>query len=80
MKDEAAEAGEGVRFAHLAVQLEPNDSIVLTAAAFALGHPNRDLVTAIPWFDKAIIKSQFGDGLRPGRGRAKFLGRLHHGC
>jgi TolB-like protein/class 3 adenylate cyclase/Flp pilus assembly protein TadD len=54
MEDEAAETGEGVRFAHLAVQLEPNDSIVLTEAAFALGHLNRDLVTAIPWFDRAI--------------------------
>jgi TolB-like protein/tetratricopeptide (TPR) repeat protein len=54
MEDEAVETGEGVRLAHLAVQLEPNDSIVLTEAAFALGHLNRDLVTAIPWFDRAI--------------------------
>jgi TolB-like protein/class 3 adenylate cyclase/tetratricopeptide (TPR) repeat protein len=54
MEDEAAETAEGVRFAHLAVQLEPNDSLVLTEAAFALGHLNRDLVTAIPWFDRAI--------------------------
>ena len=54
MEDEAMEKAEGVRFAHLAVQLEPNDSIVLTEAAFALGHLNRDLVTAIPWFDRAI--------------------------
>jgi adenylate cyclase len=54
MEDEASEKAEGVRFAHLAVQLEPNDSIVLTEAAFALGHLNRDLVTAIPWFDRAI--------------------------
>jgi adenylate cyclase len=54
MEDEAAEKAEGVRFAHLAVQLEPNDSSVLTEAAFALGHLNRDLVTAIPWFDRAI--------------------------
>jgi TolB-like protein len=54
MEDEAAEEAEGVRFAHLAVQLEPNDSIVLTEAAFALGHLNRDLATAIPWFDRAI--------------------------
>jgi adenylate cyclase len=54
MEDEAAETAEGVRFAHLAVQLEPNDSIVLTEAAFGLGHLNRDLATAIPWFDRAI--------------------------
>jgi adenylate cyclase len=47
-------AEEGVRFAHLAVQLAPNDSIVLTDAAFGLGHLNRDLATAIPWFDRAI--------------------------
>ena len=54
MEDEAAETAEGVRFAHLAVQLEPNNSIVLTEAAFGLGHLNRDLATAIPWFDRAI--------------------------
>jgi tetratricopeptide (TPR) repeat protein len=54
MEDEAAEKAEGVRFAHLAVQLAPNDSIVLTEAAFALGHLNSDLMTAIPWFDRAI--------------------------
>jgi adenylate cyclase len=36
MEDEAGETAEGVRFAHLAVQLEPNDSIVLTEAAFGL--------------------------------------------
>jgi TolB-like protein len=54
MEDEAGETAEGVRFAHLAVQLEPNDSIVLTEAAFGLGHLNRDLGAAIPWFDRAI--------------------------
>jgi tetratricopeptide (TPR) repeat protein len=54
MEDEAGETAEGVRFAHLAVQLEPNDSIVLTEAAFGLGHLNRDLAAAIPWFDRAI--------------------------
>jgi TolB-like protein/class 3 adenylate cyclase/tetratricopeptide (TPR) repeat protein len=54
MEDEAAETAEGVRFAHLAVQLAPNDSIVLTVAGFALGHLNRDLATAIPWLDRAI--------------------------
>jgi len=43
-----------VRFAHLAVQLEPNDSIVLTEAAFGLAHLNHDLAAAIPWFDRAI--------------------------
>jgi adenylate cyclase len=54
MEDGAAETAEGVRFAYLAVQLAPNDSIVLTVAAFALGHLNRDLATAIPWLDRAI--------------------------
>ncbi|MBR1300622.1 adenylate/guanylate cyclase domain-containing protein [Bradyrhizobium sp. AUGA SZCCT0042] len=54
MEDEAGETAEGVRFAHLAVQLEPNDSIVLTEAAFGLGHLNRDLATAIPWLDRAV--------------------------
>jgi adenylate cyclase len=54
MEDEAAETAEGVRFAHLAVQLAPNDSVVLTLAALALGHLNRDLAAAIPWLDRAI--------------------------
>ena len=54
MEDEAAETAEGVRFAHLAVQLAPNDSLVLTAAALALGRLNRDLANAIPWLDRAI--------------------------
>jgi adenylate cyclase len=54
MDDEAAETAEGVRFAHLAVQLAPNDSLVLTEAALALGQLNRDLATAIPWLDRAI--------------------------
>ena len=54
MEDEAAETAEGVRFAHLAVQLAPNDSLVLTEAALALASLNRDLATAIPWLDRAI--------------------------
>jgi len=54
MDDEVAETAEGVGFAHLAVQLEPNDPIVLTEAAFAIGHLNLDLATAIPWLDRAI--------------------------
>jgi adenylate cyclase len=54
VEDEAAETAEGVRFAHLAVQLAPNDSIVLTKAAVALGILNCDLVNAIPWLDRAI--------------------------
>jgi len=54
MEDEAAETAEAVRFAHLAVQLAPNNSIVLTLAALALGHLNRDLANAIPWLDRAI--------------------------
>src|SRR6185436_8887033 len=57
MEDEATETAEGVRLAHLAVQLDPNDSIVLTEAAFALGHLNLDLATAIPWFDRAIASN-----------------------
>jgi len=75
MEDEAAETAEGVRFAHLAVQLEPNDSIVLTEAAFALGHLNRDLVTAIPWFDKAIALNP-NSAMAFGRGAVvrNFLG------
>jgi TolB-like protein len=54
MEDEAAEIAEAVRFAHLAVQLAPNDSIVLTVAAVALAILNRDLANAIPWLDRAI--------------------------
>jgi adenylate cyclase len=54
MENEAEEIEEGIRLAYLAVQLQPNDPTVLTQAAFALAHLNRDLVTAIPWFDRAI--------------------------
>jgi adenylate cyclase len=67
MEDEAAETAEGVRFAHLAVQLAPNDSIVLTFAAIALGHLNRDLATAIPWLDQAIALNP-NSALALGRG------------
>src|SRR4029453_7177254 len=45
MEDDAGETAEGVRFAHLAVQLAPNDSIALTLAALALAHFNGDLAT-----------------------------------
>lgn len=54
MQEEESETAEGVKFAHQAVRLEPNDPIVLTEAAFALGHLNSDLSTAIPWLDRAI--------------------------
>jgi hypothetical protein len=54
MEDEAAETAESVRFAHLAVQLAPNDSIVLSEAAAALGHQYLDLATAISWLDRAM--------------------------
>jgi TolB-like protein len=54
MDDEAAETAEGVRFAHLAVELAPNDSLVLTEAALALSQLIRDHATAIPWLDRAI--------------------------
>jgi adenylate cyclase len=53
-EDEAAETAEAVRLAHLAVQLAPNDSLVLTFAAVALGILDRDLANAIPWLDRAI--------------------------
>ena len=54
MQDEESETAEGIKFAHQAVRLEPSDPIVLTEAAFALGHLNSDLATAIPWLDRAI--------------------------
>jgi tetratricopeptide (TPR) repeat protein len=54
MEDEAGETAEGVRFAHLAVQLAPNDSLVLTEAAIALSLLDPDLATAISWLDRAI--------------------------
>jgi adenylate cyclase len=54
MQDEAGETAEAVRLAHLAVQLAPNNSIVLTLAALALCQLNRDLANAIPWLDRAI--------------------------
>lgn len=54
MEDEAAETAEGVRFAYLAVRLEPNDPMVLAEAAFALGHLNLDLAAAIRRLDRAI--------------------------
>src|SRR5262249_8200241 len=60
MEDEAAEVAEGVRFAHLAVQLAPNDSIVLTVAAVALGSLNRDLANSIPALQRAIERNPNG--------------------
>ncbi len=69
MEDEAAETAEGVRFSHRAVQLAPNDSIVLTLAATALGHLDRDLANAIPWLDRAIA-------LNPNSARAFGLGTI----
>jgi adenylate cyclase len=42
MQDEEAETVEGVRLAHLAVQLAPNDAIVLTDAGVGVGHLSRD--------------------------------------
>jgi TolB-like protein/class 3 adenylate cyclase/Flp pilus assembly protein TadD len=54
MSDEAAETTEGIQFAHRAVRLEPRDPTVLTEAAFALGHLNYDVETAIPLLDRAI--------------------------
>ncbi|TXL69772.1 tetratricopeptide repeat protein [Vineibacter terrae] len=69
MEDEAAETAEGVRFAHRAVQLAPNDSIVLTLSALALGHLDRDLANAISWLDRAIV-------LDPNSARAFGLGAI----
>jgi adenylate cyclase len=54
MSDEAAETAEGIHFAYHAVRLEPQDPRVLTEAAFALGHLNYDIATAIPLLDRAI--------------------------
>jgi TolB-like protein/tetratricopeptide (TPR) repeat protein len=69
MEDEAVETAEGVRFAHLAVQLAPNDSLVLTFAAVALGNLNRDLANALPWLDRAIA-------LNPNSAHAFGLGAI----
>ena len=54
MQDEEAESAEGVRLAHLAVQLAPNDPTVLTDAGVAVANLARDQATAIAWFDRAI--------------------------
>jgi adenylate cyclase len=54
MNEETDETAEGIDFAHRGVRLEPNDPVVLTEAAFALGYLNFDLATAIPWLDRAI--------------------------
>lgn len=54
LDNEEQEIQEGIGFSYLAVQLQPNDPTVLTQAAFALGHLNVDLATAIPWFDRAL--------------------------
>jgi tetratricopeptide (TPR) repeat protein len=66
MQDEAKEIAEAVHFAHKAVQLEPNDAVVLTEAAFALAHLNGDMTTSIPWLDRSIAlnpNSAYGFGL-----------------
>jgi adenylate cyclase len=66
MQDESREVAEGVHFAHKAVQLEPNDPVVLTDAAFALAHLNSDMATSIPWLDRSIAlnpNSAYGFGL-----------------
>jgi tetratricopeptide (TPR) repeat protein len=66
MQDEAREIAEAVHFAHEAVQLEPNDAVVLTEAAFALAHLNGDVTTSVPWLDRSIAlnpNSAYGFGL-----------------
>ena len=54
MVDEAVETAEGLRAAHRAVELEPNDPSVLANAGFGLPMLNADTDTAIPWLDRAI--------------------------
>jgi TolB-like protein len=54
MQDEEVETAEGARLAHLAVQLAPNDALVLTDASIAVGVLGRDLTTAISWLDRGI--------------------------
>ena len=54
MDDEEAETAEGVRAAHLAVQLAPDDPSVLANAGFGLARLNNDTDTAIAWLDRAI--------------------------
>jgi len=54
MQDEEAESAEGVRLAHLAVQLAPNDPTVLTEAGVAIANLAADQATALAWFDRAI--------------------------
>jgi adenylate cyclase len=75
MQDEEAESVEGVRLAHLAVRLAPNDALVLTDAAVGVGILGRDLATAISWLDRAIA-------LNPNSAQAFGRGammRLHAG-
>jgi adenylate cyclase len=83
MEDEAAETAEGVRFAHLAVQLAPSDSLVLTLAALALGNLNRDLANAIPWLDRAIALNlnsalAFGGGATVRNFAGDYVTAIHH--
>src|SRR6185295_13293421 len=52
MGDEEAESAEGVHLAHLAVQLAPNDSIVLTLAGLAIAPLSYDLSTSLGWLDR----------------------------
>ncbi len=54
MVDEAAETAKGVRAAHLAVELDPDDPTGLANAAFGLAILNGDTKSAIPWLDRAI--------------------------
>lgn len=75
MKDEAAETAEGIRFAHLAVQLAPNDPTVLCLAAVAVGR-DRDLANALPWLDRSIAlnpNSAHGSAMAPSCGLTRAI-------
>lgn len=58
MQDEMAEPAEDVRIAHPAALLRPHDPMVLTESAFALGHLNNDLATAVPGWIARLPSTQ----------------------
>jgi TolB-like protein len=81
MEDEAAETAEAVRCAHLAVQLAPNDSIVLTVAALALCHLESRCGECHSLARPGdCLESQFCACLWPGRAGTAFGGRLRDCC
>ncbi len=54
MENAEVDTAEGLRFAHLAVGLEPNDPVVLAHAAWALAFLNGELEMAVSWVDRAV--------------------------